>query len=149
MVTQVQQRAEDSLAARLNAVLTLPGNALAEAQALRRLIQAEHELPEPARYEATLRRLNAWLALNVEDRHARVGAYERAIVAFPADYAQRRQDVETAVVLNALTFSQFRTLAECLPWLEQPSYHRAEDDRWSPPVAVPSPGAEPAAAEGA
>src|SRR5687768_419023 len=97
MVTQVQQRAEDSLTARLNAVLTLPGNALAQALALHKLIQAEHELPEPARYEATLRRLNAWLALNLEDRHTQVRAYERAIATFPADYAQRRQDVETAV----------------------------------------------------
>src|SRR5436309_3192869 len=126
MVTQVQ-REEDSLKARLNAVLTLPGNALAQAQALRELIRAEHELPEPARYEAALRRLHAWLALDMEERHTRVGAYERAIAAFPADYGQRRQDVETAVALNALTFSQFRTLAECLSWLGQPA---GEDDPW-------------------
>ena len=123
----------DALAGRFYALLTLPNDALE--RALGRVIQAEHELPEPARYEAALSRVRAWLALDPEDQRVVANAYEHAIAAFPAEYANRRQEAERAVIMNSLTFAQFRTLAGFLPWLQQPQYLAPGDDA-RPPAAM-------------
>lgn len=108
-------RVEESLAARYHSLLALPDNRLE--RALTSFIQAEHELPEPARYDATLARLQAWLQLDAEERLIVARAFERALASMPREYVHRCREAERAVMMNALTFQQFRTLAESLPWL--------------------------------
>ena len=80
-------------------------------------IRAEHELPEPARYEAILARLQAWLDLDSEDRLIVARAFEGALETLPREYLDRCREAERAVIMNALTFQDFRTLAASLPWL--------------------------------
>ena len=116
MVTQIEQRAEGSLSARFQVLCALRDDTLQ--QELRDFIEAEHELPEPERYAATLRRLDAWLEFEADDRDMLVEAYERATAALPEEYAHRRREVETTVVLNAMTYTQFSALSVCLPFLQ-------------------------------
>lgn len=113
--TRPQSPFTDTLAERFYSMLVLDSDTLE--RALVPFIQAEHELPEPARYEATLARLRAWLELDDEDARVIAGAYERAIAGFPTDYHGRRLEAERAVMMNALTFGEFRRLAGILPWL--------------------------------
>jgi hypothetical protein len=122
-----------SLTDRLYALLTLPDGGLE--QALSRVIQTEHELAAPGRYEATLNRLRAWLELDPEDQRVVANAYERATAELPAAYADSREEAERAVILNACTFAEFRRLAELLSWLRQPQYAAPHDDS-RPPLAV-------------
>jgi hypothetical protein len=122
-----------SLTDRFYALLTLPDRALE--QGLSRIIQTEHELAAPARYEAALSRLRAWLELDPEDQLVVASAYDRATAGFPADYADSREEAERAVILNACTFAEFRRLAELLSWLRQPQYVAPHDDS-RPPLAV-------------
>jgi hypothetical protein len=85
---------------------------------LRAMIRAEDELPEPARYEATLERLQAWLELSSEDARIISGAWVRSLATFPPDYARRSAEAERAVVFNGLSFQQFKCLADLLPSLQ-------------------------------
>ena len=57
----------------------------------RSIIRAEHALPEPIRYEATLRRLRAWLALAWEDARTLARAHADALAKFPEPYVVETQ----------------------------------------------------------
>src|SRR5690606_38855243 len=93
---------EDSLAERFYHMLALPSDRL-EAS-LRQMIQAEHELPDAARYPAVLERLRAWLDLDAEDARIIARAWDQAIATFPDAYASRGIEAERAVILNGLSF---------------------------------------------
>ncbi len=109
--------APDTLADRYYDLLALPTDDLDRETA--RMLQAEHELPAPIRYEATLARLWAWLALDPEDARIIAGSFERATAALPSEYRSRRIESERAVLMNALTYAEFRRLANLLPWLDR------------------------------
>ncbi|MGE0227510.1 MAG: hypothetical protein AB7I38_03810 [Dehalococcoidia bacterium] len=89
----------------------------------RGIIRAEHELPEPLRYECALARLQAWLALTPEDARILARAYEQALASFPEAWVADARDVERGVLLNAFSFDEFRELSSVLPWLQADSWH--------------------------
>jgi hypothetical protein len=112
-------RVDDSLAGKFYSLLALPDDRLE--RELVKFIRAEQELPEAARYEATLERIHAWLDLDWEDRLIVARAFERALDTLPQEYRDRTREAERAVIMNALTFKQFRKLAVALPWLRDPN----------------------------
>ncbi|MBX7112508.1 MAG: hypothetical protein K1X87_11780 [Dehalococcoidia bacterium] len=114
------RRPASLLAGRFYSLLALPDDQLAGG--LTRHIHAEHDLSEPARYEAVLARLQAWLELDVEDRIVIGRAWERALDGLPLEYRARCREAERAVMMNGLTFGDFRALAAALPWLRQRDY---------------------------
>jgi len=71
------RRPKSLLAERFYSLLALPDDALVERLAGH--VRSEHELSEPARYEAVLARLQAWLELDPEDRIVFARAWERAL----------------------------------------------------------------------
>ena len=111
---------DDSLAERFYSFLALPDGELE--RALAHFIRTEDELPAPARYEAALGRLRAWLELDREDARIIARAYDRALAALPSGFAERRLEAERAVIMNGMTFAEFRALADFLPWLRAPEY---------------------------
>ncbi|MGE3411940.1 MAG: hypothetical protein AB7L91_06920 [Dehalococcoidia bacterium] len=122
------------LAGRFHALLALSDERLVEA--LTRHIQAEHELSDSARDEAVLARLQAWLELDAEDRLVLARAWERALDGFPAEYRARCREAERAVLMNGLTFGDFRALARALPWLRRRDYLDAFADEPAPAEAA-------------
>lgn len=108
------------LASRFYSLLALPDDALVDG--LTRHVRGEHELSEPARYEAVLARLQAWLELDSEDRLVVARAWERALDGLPLEYRARCREAERAVLMNGLAFGDFRLLAAALPWLRRPDY---------------------------
>ena len=125
---------DESLAERFYALLSLPDDRLEAA--LAEFVRAEDELPEPARYEATLARLRAWLELDREDAFVLARAYERATASFTADFAARRIEAERAVIMNGMSFDEFRALAGILPWLRRPEYLVPALDACEAPAAA-------------
>jgi hypothetical protein len=107
----------EALADRFYELLALPTDALD--REIARLVEAEHPLPESLRYEATLARLRAWLALDPEEARIVAQSWDRAIAVLPTEYRARRVESERAVLLNALTCDEFRRLAALLQWLDQ------------------------------
>jgi hypothetical protein len=107
----------ETLADRFYDLLALPTDALD--REMTRVLEAEHELPDPLRYEATLSRLRAWLALDSEDARILAASCDRAIATLPPEYRWRRIESERAVLMNALSYAEFRRLADFLPWLDQ------------------------------
>ncbi len=106
---------QESLVERFYAYLALTDGQL-ETE-MRMHIRAEHDLPEPVRYEAVLERLRAWLELSPEDARILARAYADALRTFPDAYGAEIQRAERAVLLNAMTFQELRVLATVLPWL--------------------------------
>lgn len=121
------------LAGRFYSLLALPDDLLVEG--LTKHIRTEHELSEPARYEAVLARLQAWLELDAEDRIVIGRAWERALDGLPLEYRARCREAERAVMMNGLTFGDFRALAATLPWLRQRDYLSAIVEEPAPALA--------------
>jgi hypothetical protein len=96
------------------------------------LIEDEHALPEPRRYEATLGRLRAWLELSAEDARIVARSYAAALSTYPEEYALETQAAERDVILNAMTFEEFKQLAEVIPWLCSGDWYFANE-----PLAEP------------
>lgn len=107
----------ETLADHFYDLLSLPTEALD--REISRLIEAEHQLPDPARYEATRARLRAWLALDPEAARIVARSWDRRVSTLPAEYHARRVESERAVLMNALTYDDFRRLAGLLPWLDE------------------------------
>lgn len=129
-------RPESLLARRFYGLVALPEEVLVEG--LTKHIRSEHELTEPARYEAVLARLRAWLELDSEDRIVLGRAWERALDGLPLEYRARCREAERAVMLNGLSFGDFRLLAAALPWLRQPDYLTAIEDAPARALAAPA-----------
>jgi hypothetical protein len=123
-----------STADRYFSYLALPDDQIE--REFRNIIRAEHELPEPARYEMTFDRLRAWLELSGEDARILVRAYARALATFPEQYAREAAESERAVIFNAMTFDEFRTLSGLLPSLQSESWAIPLDERDEEAVEV-------------
>ena len=99
------------------------------------VIEAEHALPEPRRYAATLDRLRAWLELSPEDARVIARAHAAALATYPEEYALEAQEAERDVILNAMTFEEFQRLAGFIPWLRSGDWHLADDSLAAPYAA--------------
>lgn len=108
------------LAGRFYSLLALPERGLVEG--LTRQVRSEHKLSEPARHEAVLARLQAWLELDSEDRIVIARAWEQVLDELPFEYRARCREAERAVLMNGITFGDFRLLSRALPWLREADF---------------------------
>jgi len=106
-----------SLADRYYDLLRLDTSALDAEQ--HQLLLDELELPDAVRYPATLARLRAWLELDGDDVRVLAASWERAAAYLSHDQRMRLREAERSVLMNSLTFDEFRALVAVLPWVEE------------------------------
>ena len=75
-------------------------------------------------HELAVRRLRAFLRLDVEEARIAARAFADAHIDLPADWDERNREIEFAVIKNALHMREFAALTKFLPWLRD---HDASD----------------------
>ncbi len=68
-------------------------------------------------HELAVRRLRAFLRLDVEEARIAARAFVDAHIDLPADWDERNREIEFDVIKNALHMREFAALTKILPWL--------------------------------
>ncbi|MCY3734376.1 MAG: hypothetical protein OXG42_08860 [Chloroflexi bacterium] len=69
-------------------------------------------------HELVVRRLRAFLQLNMEDARVAARAFADAHIDLPHEWRERSREVEFDVIKNALHMREFIALTHILPWLK-------------------------------
>lgn len=68
-------------------------------------------------HELVVRRLRAFLQLNLEDARIAARAFADAHIDLPGEWRERNREIEFDVIKNALHMREFLALTHILPWL--------------------------------
>ena len=84
---------------------------------MRALARREGAASLDTAHELVVRRLRAYLQLDVEEARIAARAFADAHIDLPADWGDRNREIEFDVIKNALHLREFASLTKILPWL--------------------------------
>ncbi|MYE05632.1 MAG: hypothetical protein F4Y04_00130 [Chloroflexi bacterium] len=91
---------------------------------MRALARREGAATVEVAHEVAVRRLRAYLQLDVEEARIAARAFVDAHIDLPVEWRERNREIEFDVIKNALHLREFSALTKILPWLRD---HQAAD----------------------